>query len=81
VEQSLPLLDKAKYSVLNAIEPSEEPVQVSIDDSVVLFENQAMTFRLYRSLSAIEFSEMQEVQEYANLIGGSLSKKILLYRG
>ena len=58
-----------------------DETKIKINESVVLFENQAMTFELYRSLNSVDDSEMQEVQEYAELVGSTLSKKILLYRG
>ena len=48
---------------------------------VILFEQQAMTFRVYKSLSRVDDDELLEVQEYGDLVGGLLSKRILLYRG
>ena len=79
VKPSLLLLDKSKFAVLHSGDQDE--TKIKINESVVLFENQAMTFELYRSLNSVDDSEMQEVQEYAELVGSTLSKKILLYRG
>jgi len=81
VKNSLLLLDKSKYSILHpgGADHAEHPIK--IDESVVLFEHQAMTFGLYRNLNSVDDSELSEVQEYIELVGSNLSKKILLYRG
>lgn len=78
VKQSLPLLDKAKYAVLHQEELHE--TLVAAEDSIVLFGNQAMTFKLYKSLASNADAEDEEVQEYTQLIGSGLAKRILLYR-
>jgi len=80
VKNCLLLLDKSKFAVLHSGDQVDE-AKIKINESVVLFENQAMTFELYRSLNSVDDSELQEVQEYAELVGSTLSKKILLYRG
>ena len=81
VKNSLLLLDKSKYSVLHPGADNVDEIKIKVDENVVLFEHQAMTFGLYRNLNTVDASELQEVQEYVELIGGPLSKKILLYRG
>ena len=35
----------------------------------------------YKSLSRVDDDELLEVQEYGDLVGGLLSKRILLYHG
>ena len=70
---------RSKYSVLNS--NSEENKSINVEELVILFEQQAMTFRVYKSLSKVDDVELLEVQEYGDLVGGPLSKRILLYRG
>ena len=77
IKQSLPLLDKSKYAILSS---KDEESKNEANDSIVLFNNQAMGFRVYRGLHQVDEDELQQVQEYADLVGSKLSKKILLYR-
>lgn len=85
VRDSLPLLDKAKFSKLSPIGheivDAGELIAANLDEVLVLYENQAMPFRLYRSLAKVDGIEINELKEYAGLIGCNLSKSILLYRG
>jgi len=81
VRQSMPLLDRSKYSVLNSNCEEVENKSINVEELVILFEQQAMTFRVYKSLSRVDDDELLEVQEYGDLVGGPLSKRILLYRG
>lgn len=80
VKQSLPLLDKAKYAILH---PEHQIMHelARVEETFVLFGNQAMKFALYKEVTSTNSEgEDEEVQEYTQLIGYNLSKRILLYR-
>ena len=54
---------------------------IVLDDVLILHENQAMPFKMYRNVSSVNEFEKNEVMEYAKLVGKDLSNRILLYRG
>jgi len=94
VQDALPLLDKSKFAKLCS---SQDPAVLDpasgqnvtaqadhgivLDDMLVLHENQAITFKMYRNVSRVNEFESNEVMEYAKLVGKNLLTKILLYRG
>ena len=82
VKDAVPLLDKSKFAKLNIQDGNgHSGDQIDVDDVLILYENQAMPFRHYQNVTKVNEFEKNEVMEYSNLIGGNLSKKILLYRG
>merc|ERR1711899_297979 len=90
VKQALQLLDKSKYSALNnpnESEANDEAVEAADKDPSevgILFENMAMDYDDYKRLkekyASISTTEEEELKEYSGLVGGALSKRMLLYR-
>merc|ERR1712223_375942 len=90
VKQALQLLDKSKYSALNnpnESEANDEAVEAAGKDPSevgILFENMAMDYDDYKRLkekyASISTTEEEELKEYSGLVGGALSKRMLLYR-
>jgi len=84
VKQALQLLDKSKYAVLNEKQDQESGGEVDIFEAGILFENMAMSFEDYKRIkekcAQVATSEIEELKEYAGLVGGTLSKRMLIYR-
>jgi len=83
VKQALHLLDKAKYAILNEKHQNQDQdsSEVDIFEAGILFENTAMSFEHYKRLKGqVPTSEIEELKEYSGLVGGTLSKRMLIYR-
>ena len=85
VKQALQLLDKSKYAVLNEKQADQESGgEIDIFEAGILFENMAMSFEDYKRIkekcAQVATSEIEELKEYAGLVGGTLSKRMLIYR-
>ena len=85
VKQALQLLDKSKYSALNNDADDDLAAEADKDPCVgILFENMAMDYDDYKRLkekyASISTTEEEELKEYSGLVGGALSKRMLLYR-
>jgi arginine-tRNA-protein transferase len=88
-QSCVPLLDVAKYSRLSQEQrrdPSSDAVR--LDEVLVLYNMKVMTFGSFcdvrrkprSSASRVDAQENNEVTEYAKLVGGPLSRNMLLYR-
>jgi len=80
VDEALPLLDQSKYSILNKNAGTEAEQNPSHSELGILFDQQAITYKMYKSLCTVDKEEQLEIGEYANLVGGALSERLLLYR-
>jgi arginine-tRNA-protein transferase len=80
VNQAMPLLDKSKFAMLNQEAGATESNKVVLGEVLVLYQNKAMPYKLYTTKSYMRDSDLDELEEYAGLIGGELTKKILLFR-
>ncbi|XP_074627454.1 arginyl-tRNA--protein transferase 1-like isoform X2 [Acropora palmata] len=76
IEQCIPKLDCSGYVRLD--DSNREPPKGSIENVVVLFNYEAMRYRIYQLISRARDSE--EVQEYAELVGPVVASRMLLYR-
>lgn len=78
IESCLPLLERSKYSRLNE-DPQAKDANLpeNLNGVSILFHNEAMTFQKFLSFnSAVD--HVEEVSEYASLVGDKLSKCMLL---
>ena len=75
------VLDQSKYSILNKNAGITEAEQNHSQSELgILFDQQAITYKMYKSLCTVDKEEQLEIGEYANLVGGALSERLLLYR-
>ena len=84
VKQALNLLDKSKYAVLNENSSQDSEDQNEDLNLGILFENMSMDFDDYKRLkerfAVVQTSEIEELKEYSELVGGNLAKRMLIYR-
>jgi arginine-tRNA-protein transferase len=80
VTQAMPLLDKSKFAMLNQEAGATDSNKAVLGDVLVLYQNKVMPYKLYTTMSYMRDSDSDELEEYAGLIGGELTKKILLFR-
>ena len=84
VKQALNLLDKSKYAVLNENSSQDSEDQNDDLNLGILFENMSMDFDDYKRLkerfAVVQTSEIEELKEYSELVGGNLAKRMLIYR-
>jgi len=78
IEYCIPLLEKSKYSRFNEDPEAKDPEQVvNVNHVSVLYHHRAMTYHQYISLNP-SHQQLEEVVQYANLVGNKLSRKMLL---
>ena len=82
-------LDGSKYARLSdkAKDKGDDDGAVNLDGVLILFERQAMAFRVYKEFRSCEdegerskAEDDQEVKTYKFLVGNALSEKMLLFR-
>lgn len=77
IEYCIPLLERSKYSRLNEDPQAKDPEQpVNVKNVSILFHNEAMTYQKFLSFN-LSVNNLQEVTEYASLVGDKLSKRML----
>ncbi|XP_060077478.1 arginyl-tRNA--protein transferase 1-like isoform X2 [Ylistrum balloti] len=79
IAECTPKLDVNKYSRFAAEEVEDEGGKLEINNVLVLFCRQIMTYEIYKALNA-RARDAKEVLEYALLVGKKCAQRMLLFR-
>ena len=77
IESCRPRLDISKYARLNDTPADPEVVDQWLSDTMVLFEQQAMPYSIFRAICGDKQSP--KVKDYASLVGPRVSSRMLLF--
>ena len=79
IESGKPKLDVSKYARLNDTPTEPEVVEQWLNSTMVLFEQQAMPYSIFRAICGNE--KDPKVKEYASLVGPRVASHMLLFLG
>ncbi|XP_033741170.1 arginyl-tRNA--protein transferase 1-like isoform X1 [Pecten maximus] len=79
IAECTPKLDVNKYSRFAAEDVEDDGGKLEIDNVLVLFCRQVMTYEIYKVLNA-KARDVKEVMEYALFVGRKCAQRMLLFR-